>query len=40
LIGDATKASKAKGEKIMKAVVDNIVNFLRQLDKLESRLTE
>jgi len=40
LIGDATKASKVKGEKIMKAVVDNIVSFLRQLDKLEDRLTE
>ena len=35
LIGDATKASKAKGEKIMKAVVNNIVSFLQQLDKLE-----
>ena len=35
LIGDATKASKAKGEKIMKAVVDKIVHFLKQLDKLE-----
>jgi creatinine amidohydrolase/Fe(II)-dependent formamide hydrolase-like protein len=35
LIGDATKASRAKGEKIMKAVVNNIVSFLQQLDKLE-----
>jgi len=35
LIGDATKASKEKGEKIMKAVVDNIVNFLQQLNKLQ-----
>lgn len=34
LIGDATKASKRKGEKILKAVVDNIVNFLQQVDKL------
>jgi creatinine amidohydrolase len=34
LIGDATKASKKKGEKIMKAVVKNIINFLRQVDKL------
>lgn len=40
LIGDATKASKSKGEKIMKAVVNNIVNFLKQLDKLEGKLTE
>jgi len=40
LIGDATKASKAKGDKIMKAVVDNIVSFLRKLDKLENKLTE
>jgi creatinine amidohydrolase/Fe(II)-dependent formamide hydrolase-like protein len=40
LIGDATKASKAKGETIMNAVVDNIISFLRQLNKLESRLTE
>ena len=35
LIGDATKASKAKGEKIMKTVVDKIVHFLKQLGKLE-----
>jgi len=35
LIGDATKASKRKGEKILKAVVDNIVDFLQQLDKLK-----
>lgn len=35
LIGDATKATKTKGEKIMKAVVNNIVHFLRQLDRLE-----
>ena len=34
LIGDATKASKIKGEKILKAVVENIVNFLQQMDKL------
>jgi len=34
LIGDATKASKRKGEKILEAVVDNIVNFLQQVDKL------
>ena len=40
LIGDATKASKAKGEKIMKAVVENIVSFLQQLDKHEETLTE
>ena len=40
LIGDATEASKAKGQKIMKAVVDNIVDFLGQLDKLEGKLTE
>lgn len=35
LIGDATKASKTKGEKILNAVVKNIVDFLRQLDKLQ-----
>jgi len=35
LIGDATKASKIKGEKILTAVVDNIVNFLQQIDKLQ-----
>ena len=35
LIGDATKASKTKGEKIMKAVVNNIVHFIKQLDRLE-----
>jgi creatinine amidohydrolase len=40
LIGDATKASKGKGEKIMKAVVNNIVSFLQQIDKLEGKLTE
>jgi creatinine amidohydrolase/Fe(II)-dependent formamide hydrolase-like protein len=35
LIGDATKASKRKGEKILKAVVDNIVSFLQKIDKLQ-----
>jgi creatinine amidohydrolase/Fe(II)-dependent formamide hydrolase-like protein len=35
LMGDATKASKKKGEKILRAVVDNIVNFLQQVDKLQ-----
>lgn len=35
LIGDATKATKTKGEKIMKAVVNNIVHFIKQLDRLE-----
>jgi len=35
LIGDATKASRVKGEKILNAVVNNIVNFLQQLDKLQ-----
>jgi len=35
LMGDATKASKIKGEKIMDAVVNNIVDFLQQLDKLQ-----
>jgi creatinine amidohydrolase len=35
LMGDATKASVRKGEKIMEAVVGNIVNFLSKLDKLE-----
>jgi len=35
LIGDATKASKIKGEKILNVVVDNIVDFLQKLDKLE-----
>lgn len=35
LIGDATKASKVKGEKIMKAVVDNIVHFLERLNRLQ-----
>lgn len=34
IVGDATKASKEKGEKILKAVVENIVNFLGRLDKL------
>jgi len=34
VIGDATKASREKGEKILKAVVDNITNFLQQLGKL------
>jgi len=35
LMGDATKASKIKGEKILNAVVNNIVNFLQQLNKLQ-----
>jgi creatinine amidohydrolase len=35
LMGDATKASKEKGEKILNAVVDNIVSFLQKLDKLQ-----
>jgi len=35
LMGDATKASKRKGEKILKVVVDNIVNFLHQVDRLK-----
>jgi len=35
LIGDATKASKIKGEKILNAVVNNIVDFLQQLSKLQ-----
>lgn len=35
VIGDATKASKEKGEKILRAVVNNIVGFLSQLDKLQ-----
>jgi len=35
LMGDATKASKIKGEKILNAVVDNIVDFLQQLNKLQ-----
>jgi creatinine amidohydrolase len=34
LIGDATKASKRKGQRIMEAVIDNIVYFLQQLNKL------
>jgi len=35
LIGNATKASKIKGKKILDTVVNNIVNFLQQLDRLE-----
>jgi len=35
LMGDATKASKEKGERILEVVVDNIVNFLQQIDKLQ-----
>jgi len=35
LMGDATKASKIKGEKILNSVVNNIVNFLQQLNKLQ-----
>jgi len=34
VIGDATKASKEKGKKILKAVVQNIVDFLQRVDKL------
>jgi len=34
LMGDASKASEIKGQKIMNAVVNNIVNFLQQLNKL------
>jgi len=34
VIGDATKASREKGEKILDAVVSNIVDFLSRLDKL------
>jgi len=32
--GDATKASKEKGKKILTAVVNNIVDFLNRLDRL------
>jgi len=35
LMGDATKASRMKGERILEAVVENIVDFLKQLDKLQ-----
>jgi creatinine amidohydrolase/Fe(II)-dependent formamide hydrolase-like protein len=35
VIGDATKASKEKGEKILKAVVNNIVDFLSRMDRLQ-----
>jgi len=35
LMGDATEASRIKGQEIMNAVVSNIVNFLQQLNKLE-----
>jgi len=35
LMRDATKASKIKGEKILDTVVNNIVNFLQQLNKLQ-----
>lgn len=34
VIGDATKASREKGEKILEAVVNNIVDFLSRLDRL------
>jgi len=34
VIGDATKASKKKGEQILEAVVNNIVDFLNRLDKV------
>jgi len=34
VIGDASKASKEKGEKILEAVVNNIVGLLNRLDKL------
>ncbi len=33
VIGDATKASKEKGEQILEAVVNNIVDFLNRLEK-------
>jgi len=34
VMGDATKASTEKGEKILQAVVKNIVGFLNRLDKM------
>lgn len=34
VIGDATKASKEKGEKILRAAVNNIVGFLSRIDRL------
>jgi len=34
VIGNATKASKEKGEKILEAVVNNIIDFLEQMDEL------
>jgi len=34
VMGDATKATKQKGEKILDAVVNNIVDFLNQVDEL------
>ncbi|KPV64052.1 MAG: 2-amino-5-formylamino-6-ribosylaminopyrimidin- 4(3H)-one 5'-monophosphate deformylase [Candidatus Bathyarchaeota archaeon BA1] len=34
LIGDAVKATAEKGEKILEAVVSNIIDFLEQVDRL------
>jgi len=34
LIGDATKATREKGERILEAVVNNLIDFLGQVDKL------
>ena len=34
LIGDATKATREKGERILEAVVSNIIQFLSQVDQL------
>jgi len=34
LIGDATKATRNKGERILEAVVSNVIEFLSQVDQL------
>ena len=34
LIGDATKATREKGERILEAVVSNVIEFLGQVDQL------
>jgi len=39
VIGDATKATKEKGDRIVDAVVKNIVNFLKNLDKVSLELS-
>jgi len=34
-VGDPTKASKEKGEKIVSVIVDRLAEFLRELKTLE-----